>query len=226
MSLFGDGFLGSVIAGAGMAVPGVGPALTGLGLASDFLGSKSLQNDAQSFQRQFAQNQMQWRMADLRAAGLNPILAAGSQGASAPGTGIAGPRNTGSMVSSAVQARRVKSEIDLLKEQYQTQKVQQDTLATQSLKNFNDSLVSEATRRYWLQQTENLQLEYLRNSAQYTRDSILQDFWRTPLGKEMVILDQIAGQGAVGGIAKTAVSALKKPANITKTFNTFRQKLR
>lgn len=54
--------------------------------------SYGLQKDAQANQRKILQNQKQWLVADLRAAGLNPILAAGGLGGQVAGSGgIASP---------------------------------------------------------------------------------------------------------------------------------------
>jgi len=58
--------------------------------------SYGLQKDSQSFQKQVLQNQKQWLVADLRAAGLNPILAAGGLGGQVSGGGgIASPSSAG-----------------------------------------------------------------------------------------------------------------------------------
>lgn len=63
-----------------------------LGFAGGLLGSasaKEAQEDAQDWQRHVMQHMTQWRMEDLRAAGLNPILAGGALAQGSAGAGIA-----------------------------------------------------------------------------------------------------------------------------------------
>ncbi len=73
-----------------MGLGAVGGALGGQ-VVSGAIGY-GLQKDQQNFNKEVLQNQKQWLVADLRAAGLNPILAAGSFGGSVSGGGgIASP---------------------------------------------------------------------------------------------------------------------------------------
>lgn len=58
--------------------------------ATDFLFSNYQANKAWSRQKQAAQSAHQWEVADLRAAGLNPILSAtGGNGANLPSVAVA-----------------------------------------------------------------------------------------------------------------------------------------
>lgn len=88
--------------------PVVGAAIAG-GLISGAFGQSSA-NKSMEFQKQSAQNRHQWEVADLKKAGLNPILSAGGT----PGT-LSGAQATmpdmGAIVSSAVQSSRVKHDI-------------------------------------------------------------------------------------------------------------------
>lgn len=66
-------------------------------------------NKARNFQREVLQNSVRWKVADLRAAGLNPILAAtggGLGGSSAPGGVVAQVPNFGGIGSAAAEGYR------------------------------------------------------------------------------------------------------------------------
>lgn len=74
---------------------------------------KEQQKKSISFQREMAQNAHQYEVADLRKAGLNPILSGtGGGGARASGGAIA---QTPGFANSAVSALRLKTEIDNIK---------------------------------------------------------------------------------------------------------------
>lgn len=70
-------------AAAGTAVmPGVGTVIgAGLGLLGGYLGSQAnegMSERAINYQREFAQNAIQWRVADAKAAGIHPLYAIGA----------------------------------------------------------------------------------------------------------------------------------------------------
>lgn len=80
------GLLGSVLGQVGSFVGNK---------ATDFLFSNYQANKAWSRQKQAAQNAHQWEVADLRAAGLNPILSAtGGNGANLPSVAVAQNANS------------------------------------------------------------------------------------------------------------------------------------
>lgn len=54
---------------------------------NDITGATSAAQLQNKYQKEFAQNAHQWEVADLKKAGLNPILSAGGSGASAGGSG-------------------------------------------------------------------------------------------------------------------------------------------
>ena len=95
-------------AGLTAAAPIIGGALSGL------FGRSSAKKSI-SFQREMAKNAHQYEVADLRAAGLNPILS-GTGGSGARASGGAMPA-TPDFASSAISSMRLKSEIDLLNAQ-------------------------------------------------------------------------------------------------------------
>lgn len=92
---------------------------------------------ARRFQRQVLQNSVQWKVADLKKAGLNPILAAGGGlgGSGAPSPVAAQYTNPGAnlgqVLSGAAQYGRNKAEIKLLKAQAEKLRTDTDILAPQ-----------------------------------------------------------------------------------------------
>lgn len=84
-------------------------------------------NKAWKRQKEAAQNAHQWEVADLKKAGLNPILSAtGGSGASAGSAPV--PSNVGIDLGEAYKASAAN---DLVKEQSKTQQEQQDALRAQ-----------------------------------------------------------------------------------------------
>lgn len=101
--------------------------------------SKQLAEQQNEYQKEFAQNAHQWEVADMEAAGINPILSADSNGASAGGaggggTGSAAQANIGitDIANSAAQVGQTLSNIDL-------QKTQEKVNETQALKNTEET---------------------------------------------------------------------------------------
>ena len=129
---FVDGGLGAIAGGI-------------LGFGGSLVQSSSAQNaasDANAFTKEQLQKRHQWEVADLKKAGLNPILSAGGT-PSIGGSAAAQVPNIGEAisqgVSSGAQAARLQSEIDKVKadtdaskEAVVTQKTQQEANEAQA----------------------------------------------------------------------------------------------
>jgi len=95
-------------------------AAAGINLVGGLLANRSRRKEAQkdrNFQQKMSSTSFQRGKADLEAAGMNPALAY-KGGASTPGGAMAGVENVmEGAVSSAMQAKRMAAEIDLIKMQ-------------------------------------------------------------------------------------------------------------
>lgn len=91
-------------------------------------------NAQMAFQERMANTQWQRGVADMKAAGINPMLAVSQGGAAAPGGASAQMQNElAPAIASAMEYKRMRAEVDNLEET--NQKIKSDTALNNALKN-------------------------------------------------------------------------------------------
>lgn len=104
------------------ALGGIGTQLAGTILTNR--ANKKMAERQMAFQAGMSSTAHQREVADLRAAGLNPILSAGGSGASSPGGASATMENpTSGAAGTIMQAKQLKQQAQLMKQQIESQRV-------------------------------------------------------------------------------------------------------
>lgn len=111
--------------------------------ATDFLFSNSQANKAWSRQKQAAQSAHQWEVADLKAAGLNPILSAtGGNGANLPSVAVA--QNANSEAPNIIGMMSALQGIRNQEQQENVLKAQENLLKTQAYRELDSATLLRA----------------------------------------------------------------------------------
>lgn len=131
--------LGAIIGGA---AAGAGGGLIGGGM--QYLYNKKLQKITHDFQERMSNTQYQRTMADMRLAGLNPILAAKFGGGGAPPGASASVSQT-DLVSSAKTGSQLKPQVALLKAQIEAATTSAEAARQQALRTQSENFLLHQT---------------------------------------------------------------------------------
>ncbi len=195
-----------MVAWGPIAAAGIGAITSAFGAHKANKAAQASSREQMAFQERSYKHRYQWQMADMKAAGLNPMLAYSS---SAPGA-LSGtsyrPQNVladaPAGVSSALQATRLKSELKNIAADTRLKNAQQQNTYSQSGKAINEmqNLV-----------TTNAILKENLHSAEAAAEQARQTnkFFKTKEGKVIKIIDLI-GRGlnpfaSAGSSAKSAI---------------------
>lgn len=168
----------------------IGAVSSAIGARSQNQAAKAAAQKQMDFQKETLQNQYQWGMADMRKAGLNPILAykqggAGSAGGSSyspVNVGAAAATGAGAGATSAMSFKRYNLEKMLTAQNIRT-------LEEQAYKNLSDGNLSRQLRRNAMEQNDLLQQQKLMNQPSVNSAHTASKFFKTPAGKRAVVLD-------------------------------------
>lgn len=185
---------------AAMAIPAVASAV---GTERANRANKQMAREQMQFQERMSNTSYQRAVADMRLAGINPILAAGQGGASTPGGATATMQDAISpAVSSAQHGRRLTKELAMMEEQRQvvrnqgTNIVADTELKSQSILESQDRAAAVRAQTA-LTNNENRILE-----LQMTTAKNIQEFEATSLGRWTRNIQRVREALIGGGIVR------------------------
>lgn len=157
--------------GWGFAGDVAGAAISGFGQASANDSMKDMAREQMAFQERMSNTQMQRRVADLRAAGLNPMLATMSGGASSP-TGASAPQGNvgGAAVGGATSSALAAANVNNLQAQNSLIKANTAKVAADTQTSLAQAKLTEAAVPQAINNASKANTWFGRNIAPYLSD--------------------------------------------------------